>query len=407
MPWFEVVPSEQKKVFIDDYLHHRFYFRELCRRFNVSPKTGYKFVNRFKAEGLSGLEPRSSRPHTSPFKTDEDVEHAIVEIREAYKDRGGKKILQKLILKYPDRHLPSITTVNNIISRHGLITEPRRRKPQHPGKPISTSHGPMELLGADFKGQFRTGDGNYCYPLTITDDYSRYILCCQGLLSPNLEDSKAIFERIFNEFGLPLRIRTDNGTPFASPNTLGRLSQLSVWWIRLGIFPELIEPGSPQQNGRHERMHKTLKKATTHPAGYNVRSQQRKFDDFVEEFNNDRPHEALGQKTPATLYRKSLRPLPSKLPQVEYPAHFKVRLVSTNGGIRWNTTWINVTRVLEKQYIGFEEIDNDVYDVFFGPVLIGRFEEKTGTIMSRRSNYSFNLDYEEAFSERESVTYVS
>lgn len=404
MPWQEVVPSEEKKVFINDYIHHRFDFRELCRRFNVSPKTGYKFVHRFEDEGIKGLENRSSRPHTSPLKTSEDLEEAIVELRNTYPNRGGKKLLQKLISRYPDRVLPSITTVNNIISRHGLITEPRRRKPHHPGKPISTTHGPNELLGADFKGQFRTGDGNYCYPLTITDYYSRYILCCQGLLSPNLVDSKSIFERIFKEFGLPLRIRTDNGTPFSSPNTLGRLSQLSVWWIRLGIFPELIEPGSPQQNGRHERMHKTLKQDTTHPAGYNLKSQQRKFDAFVEEFNHDRPHESLGQKTPATLYTTSPRPMPSKLPQVEYPAHFKVRLVSTNGGMRWNTTWVNVTRVLEKQYIGLEEIDTDIYDVFFGPVLIGRFESKTGKIMSRRSNYSFNLDYDNAFSERESVT---
>jgi putative transposase len=404
MPWFEVVPSEEKKVFINDFLRHRFYFRELCRRYNVSPKTGYKFVHRFKEEGLKGLENRSSRPHTSPFKTDESIEQAIVEIRQKYTDRGGKKILQKLLSRYPDRSLPSITTINNIISRHGLITEHRRKKPQHHGKPISTPQQANDLWGIDYKGQFRTGDGNYCYPLTISDIFSRYIISCHGLLSPNLEDSKAVFERIFREFGLPLRIRTDNGTPFASPNTLGRLSQLSVWWIRLGIFPELIEPGSPQQNGIHERMHKTLKKSTTHPAGYNLRSQQRKFNAFVDEFNNDRPHESLGQKTPATFYAKSPRSMPSKLSQVEYPAHFKVRLVSTNGGIRWNKTWINVTRVLEKQYIGLEEIDDDIYDVFFGPVLIGRLESRTGRIMSRRSNYSFNLDYNEAFSERESVT---
>ena len=210
MPWFEVVPSEEKKVFINDFLRHRFYFRELCRRYNVSPKTGYKFVHRFKEEGLKGLENRSSRPHTSPFKTDESIEQAIVEIRQKYTDRGGKKILQKLLSRYPDRSLPSITTINNIISRHGLITEHRRKKPQHPGKPISTPQQANDLWGIDYKGQFRTGDGNYCYPLTISDIFSRYIISCHGLLSPNLEDSKAVFERIFREFGLPLRIRTDN-----------------------------------------------------------------------------------------------------------------------------------------------------------------------------------------------------
>jgi len=235
---------------------------------------------------------------------------------------------------------------------------------------------PNDIWTADFKGHFRTRDGLYCYPLTVVDGYSRFLLGCQGLLSTKHSDSRPVFLRLFRELGLPRIIRTDNGVPFAT-TALGRLSLLSVWWIRLGIYPELIEPAHPEQNGRHERMHRTLKAETTRPPGGNLSSQQRRFNLFREEYNQERPHEALNQDTPASRYRSSPRKMPPKLPSIDYPAHYEVRLVSRNGGIRWNCHWVNVTQTLGGEYVGLEEVDNDLWDAYFGPLKLGRFNERT------------------------------
>jgi hypothetical protein len=234
---------------------------------------------------------------------------------------------------------------------------------------------PNDCWSADFKGQFRTGDGIYCDPLTVTDNYSRYLLGCQALAGTTHDASKAVFTRLFKEFGLPRRIRTDNGVPFASP-TLARLSRLSVWWIKLGVMPELIEPGKPQQNARHERMHRTLKAETTKPPASTGRAQQRRFDDFRHEFNDQRPHEALDMRTPAQLYCASNRTMPDKLLQPEYPDRFEVRYVSANGGIRWRKQWVNVSGALVGEHVGLEEIDDGQWDVFFGPLKLGRLHER-------------------------------
>jgi hypothetical protein len=234
---------------------------------------------------------------------------------------------------------------------------------------------PNSIWTADFKGQFRTRDGRYCYPLTIVDGYSRYLLACQGLRSTAIALAKPVFHRLFEQYGLPRIIRTDNGVPFAT-TTLGRLSTLSVWWIRLGIFPELIEPAHPEQNGRHERMHKTLKAETTRPPRGNLSAQQVRFNEFRREYNDDRPHEGLGLETPASRYEPSPRPMPSKLPQIEYPKHFEVRLVSKNCGIRWKSQRVLVTHTLAGEYVGLEEVGDGVWDVFFGPVRLGRLDER-------------------------------
>jgi hypothetical protein len=236
---------------------------------------------------------------------------------------------------------------------------------------------PNEIWTADFKGQFRTRDGQYCFPLTVVDGFSRYLLACQGLRSTAISLSRPVFQRLFEEYGLPRIIRTDNGVPFAT-TALGRLSLLSVWWIRLGIYPELIEPAHPEQNGRHERMHRTLKAETTRPVAGNLQAQQRRFNRFVDEYNLERPHEALGQETPASVYRPlQLRKLPRKLPQLEYPGHFELRLVSRNSGIRWRKHWVCVTETLAGEYVGLEEIDDGFWDVYFGPVRLGRLDERT------------------------------
>lgn len=215
----------------------------------------------------------------------------------------------------------------------------------------------------------------FCNPLTVTDGYSRFLLGCQSLHTTAVADAKPVFTRIFKEFGLPERIRTDNGVPFATVS-LARLSTLSAWWVRLGILPELIEPGKPQQNGRHERMHRTLKAETTRPPAANLTAQQRKFNRFREEFNQERPHEALDQNTPASCYTTSPRPMPDKLPPLEYPDRFEVRYVSTNGGIRWNHNWVNISVCCAGEYVGLEEIDDGVWNVYFGPLKLGRFHER-------------------------------
>lgn len=233
---------------------------------------------------------------------------------------------------------------------------------------------PNATWTADFKGQFKTGDGIYCFPLTVADGATRYLLACRALTSVRTAEARPVFERLFRTHGLPERIRSDNGVPFAT-TARARLSPLSVWWIRLGIRPELIEPAHPEQNGRHERMHKTLKADATRPPKADRRAQQRRFDQFRTQFNEERPHEALAQATPASCYTASPRPYPTHLAPLEYPAHCEVRRVSRNGGIRWHNHWVNVSYVLGDEHIAFEEIDDALWQVSFGPVALGRFHE--------------------------------
>ena len=249
----------------------------------------------------------------------------------------------------------------------------------HPGKPATSILHPNDLWTGDFKGHFKTRDGLYCYPLTVVDAYSRRILACQAFLSPNFKQTKAVFTRLFKEFGLPNRIRTDNGAPFAS-TALSRISTLSAWWIRFGIRPELIEPGKPQQNGSHERIHKTLKAEATKPPAGNQKAQQRKFNVFTGEFNNVRPHEALGQETPSSVYKLSKRKMPKKLPDIRYPKHFEIRYVSANGCIRWKSQWVRVTSTLKGHYIGLEEVDDGIWSVYFSNLRLGFYHEKTNRI---------------------------
>jgi putative transposase len=249
----------------------------------------------------------------------------------------------------------------------------------HPGRPMSAMDYPNAVRTADFKGQFRTGDGQYCYPLTIIDGYSRMLLACEALGHPTHAASQPVFAELFRRLGLPERIRTDNGVPFAT-SALGRLSQLSVWWIKLGITPELIEPAHPQQNGRHERLHRTLKAETTKPPAQTARAQQRRFRAFQAEFNEERPHEALDGDTPASWYHRSSRRVLGPPVDPEYPSHFEVRYVSRNGGVRWRRQWVNVSHVLAEEYVGLDEIDDGIWSVYFGPVLLGRFHERDGHI---------------------------
>jgi len=376
MPWRELKPMDQKTQFIADYLRQTLDTTELCQLYGISRKTGYKWIERYLENGPQGLEERSRRPGTCPNQTPEAIVEALIAVRQHHPTWGAKKLLPFVEKRHPDWDLPSRSTVCDILKRRGLIPRQRRRRViGHPGKPSSLMLAPNAIWCADFKGQFKTGDGLYCYPLTVTDGYSRYLLGCQGLSSTRMIEAKPVFTRLFKEFGLPERIRSDNGVPFAT-NTLARLSALSAWWVRLGILPDLIEPGKPQQNGRHERMHRTLKAETTRPPAANRRAQQRKFNRFQKEFNDERPHEALDMATPASLYVPSSREMPNRLPPLEYPDRFEVRYVSYNGGIRWNKGWVNVSITCAGEYVGLEEIDDGVWNVYFGPLKLGRLLER-------------------------------
>jgi putative transposase len=266
--------------------------------------------------------------------------------------------------------------VCEMLKRHGLVEDrPRRRAIGHPGRPSVIIEGPNDCWSADFKGQFCTGDGRWCYPLTVTDNYSRYLLACQALRGTLLEPTRAVLTGLFKEHGLPRRLRTDNGVPFAAV-TLGRLSRLSVWLLKLGVMPELIEPGKPQQNGRHERMHRTLKAETANPPAGSLSAQQRRFNVYRPEYNEVRPHEALDMATPSQLWRASPRAMPEKLLPMEYPDRFEVRYVSANGGIRWERQRVNVSSALIGEYVGLEAIDDGLWDVYFGVKKLGRLHER-------------------------------
>jgi putative transposase len=376
MPWKEELPMNQKTQFVSEYLRHSLSFTELCQRYHISRKTGYKWIARYQAQGPPGLVDRSRRPHCSPDKTPEALRRAIIEARHRHPSWGAKKLLKLLERKDPQAAWPSRWTVCEILKREGLVRQKtRRRKTGHPGKPTSIVTAPNELWCVDFKGQFKTRDGRYCYPLTVSDSYSGYLLGCHGLLSTETLGAKEVFTRLFKKHGLPAAIRSDNGTPFAS-TALGRLSQLSVWWIRLGIRPELIEPGKPQQNGQHERMHRTLKAETTRPPGANLEKQQRLFNSFLREYNEVRPHEGIELKTPASIYEASARRFPKQVPELFYPAHYETRLVSKNSGMRWNSQWVAVSHTCAGLNVGLEQVDHGIWDVYLGPVKLGRLLEE-------------------------------
>ena len=375
MPWSETSAMEQRVAFIRDLQRGNLTMSELCLRYGISRKTGYKWRERHECQGLPGLEERSHAAHRVHNATSEELVNELLAVRFEHPSWGAKKALKVVGDRRPDLELPARSTVCDIFQRCGLADRrARRHKPEHPGRPSLEVTAPNACWSADHKGPFRTLDGRLCYPLTVTDNFSRYLLCCHAEPVISIEGAKKRYARLFREFGLPDRIRTDNGTPFASIG-LARLSRLSAWCIRLGVVPELIQPGRPQQNGRHERMHRTLKAETIRPPQRNLAQQQSRFDAFVKEFNNERPHEALNQETPAQHYCPSPRQMPHKLPPLEYPGHFEKRIVGSNGGIRWRKGHVGVTSALIGEWIGLEPVDDAEWDVFYGPFRIGRLHE--------------------------------
>jgi putative transposase len=376
----EISPMSQRKRFIDDYLAGEHTMVELCKKYGISRKTGYKWVDRF----MSGceLEDRSSRPHRSPRAVSEWMEDAIVHARKQKPTWGPRKLRAALLRANPDVELPSISTFALIFRRNGLIRPRRRRRLTPPScAPLSHASGPNVLWCIDFKGHFAVGSTR-CHPLTVSDAYSRYLLACVGLNRPDGTQVRRSLERVFEEFGMPDAIRSDNGTPFASTGLAG-LSELSAWWLKLGIRHERIEPGHPEQNGRHERMHLTLKQETARPPRPSLKAQQRAFDLFRKEFNHDRPHEALNDNVPADYYESSPRRLPDPPwgKDFRYPADFETVRVSKTGCLRWNDRSVMVGAALKHQLLGLEWHGHAGWSVYFGDLDLGALiREKRGRL---------------------------
>ena len=348
----------------------------VCRDFDISPKTGYKIFQRYKDCGLDGLTDRSRRPYRHANRLPFQIEKLIVRLKQERPSWGAPKIREKLRRQYTELQTPAISTVHAVLFRHGLVNHGRQRRPKAQGTPLSRPLTPNELWCADYKGEFMLADRRYCYPLTITDFASRYLIGCEALTTTQQVYAFTVFERVFREFGLPHAIRTDNGVPFASPNALYRLSKLAVWWLRLGIRIERIKPGHPEQNGRHERMHLTLKKEATKPAAPNFLQQQARFDDFIECYNQERPHQALGMKYPAEIYQRSARPYRG-LVALDYPLHDRTVTVTHCGRICLGKRKINLSQSFAGQNVGIKEVSDRIWLVTFMHYDLGFFDHET------------------------------
>ncbi len=375
MPWKELCVLDQREELVNDWLKREYTIVELGDIYRVSRKTIYKWLERYHLEGLNGLEDRTRGPLHHPNATPVEIADMIIKAKLAKQKWGPKKLLARLDNEYPDIQWPALSTASEILRRHGLVKHrhPRHHTPPYT-EPFKVCDQPNAVWSADYKGQFRLGNGKLCYPLTITDNFSRYLLGCRALERPGYEQTQPWFEWTFREYGLPYAIRTDNGTPFASVAP-GGLSRLSVWFVKLGIIPERIEKGQPQQNGRHERMHRTLKEAAVAPPRDNTSQQQRVFDCFVNEYNNERPHEALGQHTPASVYQRSPREYPAKIKPVEYDQSSLVRHIHTSGCMKWKGDLIYVSENLVGEEIGLRRISDHEWEMRFSFHLIGVFNE--------------------------------
>jgi len=379
MPWHETSPMEQRLEFVREFETGLFTMTELAAQYGICRKTGYKWLERYDADGALGLHDRSRRPRASPHATDPELLAMLMRLRQRHPRWGAKKLLVVAARSAPKAAWPCPSTVAAHLKARGLITARRRRRPR---VVVPSTRGLMtranEVWTTDFKGEFLTGDHRYCYPFTLRDGFSRFILRCDALTAHTLAVTRPRFERAFAEYGLPDRIRSDNGPPFGGPG-LGRLSALAVWWIRLGIVPERIAPGHPEQNGSHEQFHAVLKAATARPPAATAAAQQRRFTRFCAEYNHERPHEALDQAVPATRYQPSPRPLPRRLPLLEYPGHAEIRRVDQNGYISWRQP-LFVSAALAGQDIAFEEVDDGIWTVHFATLALARYDERHRTL---------------------------
>ena len=381
MSWQETNSEQEKLKFINDWLKKEFTFSALCKRYGISRPTGYLAVNRYISEGVAGLLEQSRAPHVIPHKTPASITARLLELKYRFPSWGPKAIKHYLIEENIPGNWPAASTIGEIFLEHGLVKPRKLRKKSPPhSAPLQDCKAPNQSWSADFKGQFKIKNGKYCYPLTITDNFSRYLIMCEGLLSPNCDNALRCYENAFREYGLPDVIRTDNGQPFAGVG-LGGLTRLSIWLLKLDIMPERISLGCPQQNGRHERMHRTLKAAAIIPKKYSLIDQQEIFDNFKTEFNTMRPHQALGMKRPSEFYQKSIRQMPDKIPEISYPDNFLIRKVRSNGETKFLGDNYYISELLCKETIGLELIDETRAIIYFGRLKLGMIDARLKKII--------------------------
>lgn len=380
MSWQEIRAESEKLKFIGDWLKEEFNFSDLCKRYGVSRKTGYKLINRYKEEGERALIPRTHACHNHPHATSLAKQERLIALKYRYPKWGPEKLKDWLLLNEPDESWPAASTIGDILKKHGLVKPRKYKKHVVPHtEPFSECDASNRVWSADFKGQFKVG-GSYCYPLTISDNYSRFLLMCKGLVGPRLKETMAGFKQVFIEYGLPDAIRTDNGQPFAGMG-IGALTSLSIWWLKLGIMPERIELGHPEQNGRHERMHRTLKEAVASPPKTCFSEQQNSFDAFKSEYNFERPHQSLNGKRPADVYRTSQRTYFDKMPEIIYPFNFEIRKVRTNGEIKWFGKKYYVSELLYGEPVGLQMIDDGRALLHFSKLKLGLIDAREDKII--------------------------
>ena len=380
MPWKETSPMDERLKMVSDWICGSYTVTDLSVIYGVSRKTIYKWTERYDEYGIDGLVELGRAPHVHPNRTNNEVVGRLVQFKREHMSWGPKKLLEVLRRQEPEEIWPSVSTAEKWLKRNGLVKKRRYRRRVPPySEPFLDCDKPNKVWSADYKGQFRTGDDLWCYPLTITDNMSRYLLSCRGLYSPCYIDTRQWFEWTFREYGIPEAIRNDNGTPFAGRSITG-LSRLSIWWIRLGIRPERIEAGKPYQNGRHERMHRTLKEDTANPPAASISAQQARFEEFMQEYNEVRPHEALGQRPPATAYEPSGRRYPEKVRSPQYDEGAEVRRVKRGGEIIFRSSNYFLTELLAGEKVGIKEMDNGCYEIRYGFHPIGVIDLRMGKI---------------------------
>ncbi len=386
MSWTNTNPMEEKIKFIRAWQSGQYTVSDLCNAHNISRTTGHRLIRKFNQEGEKCFFEKSKGPKNIPNKTNPKIEKAIIKLRKKHKLWGARKLMKLLEKKFNLNQIPSETTVNAILKRNGFV-KARKRRP-HKIEKLNPKFDPSncnEIWSADYKGKFRLGNKRYCHPLTICDSKSRFLFTSKGHYNPTYKAVKEEFTRVFKKYGLPLFMHTDNGTPFGSIQAIQRFSKLSYWLIDLGIHPIFSDPGCPQQNGRHERMHKDLKAFCANPPLSTLRKQQTLMDNFVKEYNEIRPHESLDMFTPKQIHQTSNRKFPKKIPDYDYPYDFKKLKVSKNGTLRWGAyQWVYISRGAVQKIIGIQEIGNGIWKVFYRNVFLGYFDEK---LINRKEQY--------------------
>ncbi len=376
MPWKETTTMEQKIEFVCEWRTGKYTITELCKNFEISRPTAYKLIDRFEQQGFEGLREHSRTPRKHPNKTKENIINGILKIKKKHPRWGAKKIERLMFNDFTKDEIPSVVTIHNILKKNGFVCPQKRLRRVKPVHPIFDPKECNEVWSADYKGKFLMRNKIYCHPLTIADSRSRFLFTAKGHYHETLKAAKSEFTKVFRKYGIPGQIHTDNGSPFGSVRAIQRFTRLSYWFIELGIMPVFSDPAHPEQNGRHERMHRDLKAACVKPAAYDLKAQQRSLNHFVKEYNHIRPHEALGMETPASIHSFSTRPFPERIPQFDYESNMKILKVTQNGAIRWKSYyWVYLTAALKGKYVGIEDLGNGIWKVFYRNVFLGYFNE--------------------------------